>query len=586
MAQWNGMEQAATIAQLVGVDALGLISTIVQAAQTVQRNKETCQELVQDVQLINGLLRMLQNPEMMQREEIVNALNGLEGTLREAYSLVSSCQDCSTTYRIFMGWKHTDQFRRVKKKIAKHLRFYPMIFHADITCRLERISNGTLSTCSSQDQGGVLTSSTSHSNSEARTECSLWPVELEKSQTCRSAESIAVEEHQLTSHQEIAEPFARKQRFRWGHCLPWKMVETAPCIHELNGPGFSGFHFSQLLAATNNFAFRCKIRSCGYADVYKGRLDSGLEVMIKRFYQNNSHSSLTFENEVRFHAKLLHKNVAKLIGCCSERGEALLVYESLPNGCLSDAVTGTRVLLNWSERFKIILGIARGVAYLHDCCGIQIMHGDLNPQRILLDSYMTPKITDFAFAKVCSPDGRERHKRSLLGTRYELIKFTVKPLLYHLMYFLHLHIFLYLFGSRGYMDPGYVINRIYSVKSDVYSFGITLLEIITAKRPDALFKDAGDLLRLPTMAESMEMYHMIDPALHGESRMTEIMKCIQIALWCSRPNAGDRPSMWDVLLMLSCESATLRVPEPFQSQCDTQELCEGVLSDSEITEPR
>ncbi|KAF7072258.1 hypothetical protein CFC21_077407 [Triticum aestivum] len=224
MAQWNGMEQAATIAQLVGVDALGLISTIVQAAQTVQRNKETCQELVQD------------------REEIVNALNGLEGTLREAYSLVSSCQDCSTTYRIFMEWKHTDQFRRVKKKIAKHLRFYPMIFHADITCRLERISNGTLSTCSSQDAGGVLTSSISHSNSEAQTECSLRPVELERSQACRSAESIAVEEHQLTSYQEIAEPFARKQKFRWGHCLPWKMVETAPCIHELNGSGSSYKH--------------------------------------------------------------------------------------------------------------------------------------------------------------------------------------------------------------------------------------------------------------------------------------------------------------------------------------------------------
>ena len=120
------------------------------------------------------------------------------------------------------------------------------------------------------------------------------------------------------------------------------MVETAPCIHELNGSGFSGFHFSQLLAATNNFAFQCKIRSCGYADVYKGRLDSGLEVMIKRFHQNNSHSSLTFENEVRFHAKLLHKNVAKLIGCCSERGEALLVYESLPNGSLSDTEQGCR----------------------------------------------------------------------------------------------------------------------------------------------------------------------------------------------------------------------------------------------------
>lgn len=73
-------------------------------------------------------------------------------------------------------------------------------------------------------------------------------------------------------------------------------------------------------------------------------MDSGLEVMIKRLHQNNFHSSLIFENEVYFHAKLLHKNVAKLIGCCSERGEALLVYESMPNGSLSDAVTGMPLL--------------------------------------------------------------------------------------------------------------------------------------------------------------------------------------------------------------------------------------------------
>jgi hypothetical protein len=149
--QWEGMDRMATIAQLTGVDALGLISTIVQAAQAVCRNKETCQELVQEIQLIRDLLRMLQDPEMMCREEIVNVLSGLEGTLKEAYALVTSCRDCSTMYRFFMGWKQADQFRRIKKKIGKHLRFYPMISHADLTRRLEKLANSAaLSTCSSQ----------------------------------------------------------------------------------------------------------------------------------------------------------------------------------------------------------------------------------------------------------------------------------------------------------------------------------------------------------------------------------------------------------------------------------------------------
>lgn len=274
--------------------------------------------------------------------------------------------------------------------------------------------------------------------------------------------------------------------------------------------------------------------------------------MIKRSQRNKSYSSLLFENEVKFHAKLQHKNIVKFIGSCCERGEALLVYESMPNGSLADAITGTRVLLNWFERFKIIKGIARGVAYLHDCCGMHITHGDLNPERILLDSDMTPKITDFAFAKFCGLDGHEEHKGTFRG-------------------------------MRGHMDPGY-IHGICSVKRDFYSFGVTLLEIITAKRPKALFTDEGHLLKFSTVGGPMEMYQMIDPVLHGEPRVAEIMRCIRIAERCTVPNGEDRPSMWDVLLMLNCESVP--VHESLESWCDTLEADEGVLSDSDIGEPR
>lgn len=141
----------ASIAQLSGVDALGIISMIMQMEKAVRRNKETCQELVQDIQLIRDLLRMLHDQEMMCREEIVNALSGLEGTLKEAYAFVTSCRDCSAMYRFFMGWKQADQFHRIKKKIGKHLRFYPMISHADLTRRLEKLANSAaLSACSSQ----------------------------------------------------------------------------------------------------------------------------------------------------------------------------------------------------------------------------------------------------------------------------------------------------------------------------------------------------------------------------------------------------------------------------------------------------
>uniref|UniRef100_A0A0E0F8D6 non-specific serine/threonine protein kinase n=1 Tax=Oryza meridionalis TaxID=40149 RepID=A0A0E0F8D6_9ORYZ len=121
--QWKGMDRMASIAQLSGMDALGIISMIMQMGKAVRWNKETCQELMQDIQLIRDLLRMLHDPEVMCREEIVNALSGLEGTLKEAYALVTSCRDCSAMYRFFMGWKQADQFHHIKKKIGKHLRF-------------------------------------------------------------------------------------------------------------------------------------------------------------------------------------------------------------------------------------------------------------------------------------------------------------------------------------------------------------------------------------------------------------------------------------------------------------------------------
>ena len=143
MALWNGLGQAATLAQLAGVDAGGLISMIIQAVQTVHRNREECQQLAHHVMMIGDLLQVLQQSEMMQRLEIRRPLDGLEDTLRHAYVLVMSCQRSNVMYRFFMAWNQAQKFRDVRDRIDAYLRIYPLISHIDTRYFLSGIYSHT-----------------------------------------------------------------------------------------------------------------------------------------------------------------------------------------------------------------------------------------------------------------------------------------------------------------------------------------------------------------------------------------------------------------------------------------------------------
>jgi len=131
MALWNGLSQAATVAQLAGVDAGGLITMIVQAVQTVRRNREECQHLMHHVMMIGDLLQMLQQSETMQRPEIRTQLDGLEDTLPQAYTLVVSCQQSNTMYRFLMAGTQAQKFRDIRDRIDSYLRMYPLVSHID-----------------------------------------------------------------------------------------------------------------------------------------------------------------------------------------------------------------------------------------------------------------------------------------------------------------------------------------------------------------------------------------------------------------------------------------------------------------------
>ncbi|PQQ09862.1 G-type lectin S-receptor-like serine/threonine-protein kinase SD1-1 [Prunus yedoensis var. nudiflora] len=213
------------------------------------------------------------------------------------------------------------------------------------------------------------------------------------------------------------------------------------------------FSLSTIATATNNFSFNKKLGEGGFGPVYKGRLVDGQEIAVKRLSQSSGQGSNEFKTEVRLIAKLQHRNLVRLLGCCIEGEEKLLIYEYMPNKSLDfyifDQTQGR--LLYWSKRFHIICGIARGLLYLHQDSRLRIIHRDLKASNVLLDKEMNPKISDFGLAKTFGGDQNEGVTRNVVGT-------------------------------YGYMAPEYAIDGQFSVKSDVFSFGILLLEIVSGKR--------------------------------------------------------------------------------------------------------
>ncbi|KAK6157122.1 hypothetical protein DH2020_011370 [Rehmannia glutinosa] len=223
------------------------------------------------------------------------------------------------------------------------------------------------------------------------------------------------------------------------------------------------FDLSTISKATNNFSDKNKLGEGGYGPVYKGTLEEGHDIAVKRLSKTSTQGLDEFKNEVICIAKLQHRNLVKLLGCCIEGEEKMLIYEYMPNKSLDLVLFNrkNRMSLDWPKRFHIINGIARGLMYLHQDSRLRIIHRDLKASNILLDSDMNPKISDFGIAK--------RFK----GNETEDMTSRVA-------------------GTYGYMSPEYAVHGRYSVKSDVFSFGVLVLEIVSGERNSAFsYGDRG-----------------------------------------------------------------------------------------------
>ncbi|KAH9651048.1 Receptor-like serine/threonine-protein kinase SD1-7 [Citrus sinensis] len=283
---------------------------------------------------------------------------------------------------------------------------------------------------------------------------------------------------------------------------------------------FPFFSLASITAATDNFCEENKLGEGGFGPVYKGKLLNGEEVAVKRLSSQSGQGLEEFKNEMMLIAKLQHRNLVRLFGCCIEQDPT------------------KKGLLCWGTRVRIIEGIAQGLLYLHQYSRLRVIHRDLKASNILLDKDMNPKISDFGMARMFGGDELQSNTKRIVGT-------------------------------YGYMSPEYALRGLFSIKSDVFSFGVLLLETLSSKKNTHFYNT--DSLTLLGHAWNLwndgRTWELMDPISQNGASYPILKRYINVALLCVQEKAADRPAMSEVVSMLSNEFVNLPAPQQPAFSC-------------------
>ncbi|KAG5102138.1 hypothetical protein AAZX31_17G108500 [Glycine max] len=293
------------------------------------------------------------------------------------------------------------------------------------------------------------------------------------------------------------------------------------------------FTFQELKAATGNFRPDSILGEGGFGYVFKGWIEedgtapakpgSGITVAVKSLKPDGLQGHREWVAEVDFLGQLHHPNLVKLIGYCIEDDQRLLVYEFMTRGSLENHLFRRTVPLPWSNRIKIALGAAKGLAFLHN--GPEpVIYRDFKTSNILLDTEYNAKLSDFGLAKA-GPQGDKTH----VSTR--------------------------VVGTYGYAAPEYVMTGHLTAKSDVYSFGVVLLEILTGRRSMDKKRPSGEQNLVswarPYLADKRKLFQLVDPRLELNYSLKGVQKISQLAYNCLTRDPKSRPNVDEVVKALT-----------------------------------
>ena len=319
------------------------------------------------------------------------------------------------------------------------------------------------------------------------------------------------------------------------------MMPRTKAKYGVQGGALVAFRYRDLRSATKNFSD--KIGQGGFGSVFKGQLrgrhSAATTIAVKRL-DGSFQGEKQFRAEVSSIGVVRHVNLVKLIGFCCHGDGRFLVYEHMTNRSLDihlfprnnhegSSSAGGALFLDWSVRYRIAVGVARGLAYLHEGCRDRIIHCDVKPQNILLDPSLRPKIADFGMAK-------------FVGRDFSRVLTTMR-------------------GTMGYLAPEWISGTPITPKVDVYSYGMVLLELVSGTRntdggswTDTSTKDGGHVEYFPVRASRKlvegDVRSLLDDRLRGEADLKDVERACKVACWCIQDDEADRPAMSQVVQFL------------------------------------
>ncbi|KAL7090194.1 hypothetical protein ACP275_12G025000 [Erythranthe tilingii] len=292
------------------------------------------------------------------------------------------------------------------------------------------------------------------------------------------------------------------------------------------GAGPRRFSYKDLALATNNFSDKKKLGEGGFGGVYKGYLiDLDIPIAVKKSSKQSKHGRKQYITEVKIISMLRHRNLVQLIGWSHDQGEFLLVYEFMPNGSLDHHLFGKKSILSWTQRYKIALGLASALLYLHEEWEQCVVHRDIKSSNVMLDLSFNVKLGDFGLARLMD-HGLGPQTTGLAGT-------------------------------FGYMAPEYVTSRRASKESDVYSFGVVALEIATGKKSiDPLNEESNKSLVewVWEMYGNGELLSCVDECARVDFETKQAERLTIVGLWCAHPDFRRRPSIRQASSVLNFEA--------------------------------